>query len=182
MEPLERTGMTPYLAALAEAMSLIGPTGLILGQSVLAGGTAIRETLAHLPDAQLLELPVFEETQLGMSIGLSLAGVHPVVSVFPRWNFLLLAANQLVNHLDKLPEYGAGYRPRVIIRVAVGSDEPLDPGPQHLGNHSAAFRAMLRNIPVVELWKADEIVPAYRAAIERDGSTVLVEFAERYDR
>ena len=26
------------------------------------------------------------------------------VSIFPRWNFLLLAINQLVNHLDKLNE------------------------------------------------------------------------------
>lgn len=175
--------MTPYTRALRDAMSLVAePDGaLILGQAVLAGGTAQRETLSHLPDSKLLELPVFEETQLGMSIGLSLAGVRPVLSVFPRWNFLLCATNQLVNHLDRLPEYGRGYAPRVLIRVAVGSDEPLNPGPQHLGNFSAAFRQMLRHVRIVELEAADAVVSAYRDALCYEGSSILVEFARLYD-
>ena len=48
-----------------------------------------------------LELPVTEEMQMGMTIGLLMNGYIPV-SIFPRWNFMLLAINQLVNHLDKL--------------------------------------------------------------------------------
>ena len=40
---------------------------------------------------------------MGMTIGLLMAGKIPV-SIYPRWNFLLLAINQLVNHLDKLTE------------------------------------------------------------------------------
>jgi pyruvate/2-oxoglutarate/acetoin dehydrogenase E1 component len=156
------------------------PNAVAVGQAIVAGGTAQRETFEHVDQSKLLELPVFEECQLGMSIGLSLQGVHPVLSVFPRWNFLLLAANQLVNHMDRLHEFGRGYAPQVIVRVAVGSDEPLNPGPQHLGNFSAAFRLMLRNTPVVELEDAEQVVPAYRRALASRGSSVLVEFASKY--
>ena len=94
-----------------------------------------------------------------MSIGLALDGMLPV-SVFPRWNFLLLAANQLVNGLDAIPRYSA-YRPKVIVRVAVGTDKPLrsrPPAPSE--THSAAFRLMLRAVEVVQLKDAAEIVPS----------------------
>ncbi len=174
--------MSAYTSALCEAMSLVmaQPDAVAVGQAIVAGGTAQRETFEHVDQSKLIELPVAEEMQLGLSIGLSLQGVHPVLSVFPRWNFLLLAANQLINHMDRMHEFGRGYAPRVIVRVAVGSDEPLNPGPQHLGNFSAAFRSMLRNTPVVELEDAEQIVPAYRRALRSAGSTVLVEFARLY--
>ena len=59
---------------------------LFLGQSVAYPGNVIYKTLAHLPANKKIELPVFEETQLGMSIGLAMEGYIPV-SVFPRFNF-----------------------------------------------------------------------------------------------
>ena len=81
----------------------------------------------------------------------AIGGTIPV-SIFPRWNFLLLAANQLVNHLDKLPIYSnGGYRPKVIIRTAVATDQPLDPGPQHLGDYSGPFAEMLATVRVARL-------------------------------
>ena len=39
--------------------------------------------------------------QMGITIGMLMSGYVPI-SIYPRWNFLLLAINQLVNHLDKL--------------------------------------------------------------------------------
>ena len=42
-----------------------------------------------------------EELQMGITTGLALNGSIPV-SIFPRWNFLMLAMNQLINHLDKI--------------------------------------------------------------------------------
>ncbi len=172
-----------YTSALREAMSLVcaAPGAVVLGQSVLAGGTAMRETLEHVDQSKLIELPVFEQCQLGMSIGLSFGGAHPVLSVFPRWNFLLCATDMLVNHLDKLPMMGKGYRPRVLIRVAVGSDRPLDPGQQHLGDFSHAFINILQTVKLNRLQYASDIIPAYRQALEANHSTILVEYAARYD-
>ena len=120
---------------------------------------------------------------MGFSIGLALQGTIPI-SVYPRWDFLLLAANQLVNHLDKIPIVsGGGFRPKVIIRVSVGSTQPLNPGPQHCQNHTEAFKKMLQTVEVMDLQEADQIFPAYYRAMTRtDGkSTLLVEHADYYN-
>jgi hypothetical protein len=70
--------------------------------------------------------------------------------------------------------------PKVIIRVAVGSEYPIDPQCQHKGNFANAFRSMLKNIEVIELNEPEEIVLAYEKALNREDmvSTILVEFAD----
>jgi pyruvate/2-oxoglutarate/acetoin dehydrogenase E1 component len=172
--------MGTYYEELRNAMTMLAkyPRSIFLGQSVREKGTGMTDSFSAVSREKLLELPVAEDLQLGLSIGLALDGMLPV-SVYPRWNFLLLATNQLVLHLDKLPLYSA-YKPKVIIRVAVGTDKPLDPGPQHLSDYSAAFRLMLRTVEIVQLKNAAEIVPAYRAAAEDNGSTILVEYPSEY--
>lgn len=171
--------MTAYFDALRDAMSLCHAQGAIfMGQSVLAGGTALHRTLAHLPEDSRIELPVFEDTQLGMATGISLAG-GLVVTCYPRINFLLLAINQLVLHLDALPRY-SDYRPKVIIRTAVATSTPLDPGPQHLGDYSRMLVGMLETVFVKRLLRAESIVPAYEEALGFPGSTLLVEYSEKY--
>lgn len=65
---------------------------------------------------------------MGMSIGLALGGFLPV-STYPRFDFLLLAFNQMINHLDKFPIItDKQFYPKVIIRVLVGAKKPLDDG------------------------------------------------------
>lgn len=163
-----------YADELAAAMRLLAEDSrtIFLGQAVAYPGTAQSGTLADIP--RRVEMPVAEEFQMGVSIGLALTGLVPV-SIFPRWNFLLLAASQIVNHLDKLPRM-SGYRPKVIIRVSAGADKPMHPGPQHLGDYSAAFERMLETVTVVRLDYASKVVPAYREALARDGSTILTEY------
>lgn len=175
--------MTTYLDRLAEAMTVLGrdERTIFMGQAVAYPGTGMTRTFVGVPREKLLELPVFEDTQLGMAIGLSLAGYVPIC-VYPRINFLLLAMSQLVLHLDALPRY-SDYRPRVIIRTAVAHPEPLNPGAQHLGDYAPALRTMLRNVEVRPLmWGSSEIVPAYGAALNADHSTILVEYHELYDK
>lgn len=173
--------MSAYFDELCRAMEMLAahPRSVFIGQAVACEGTAMRRTLAGVVPAKLLELPVAEDMQMGMAIGMSLAGDLPVC-VYPRINFLLLAVNQLVLHLDKLPLYGNGWAPKVIVRTSVATPVPLDPGPQHLGDFSFGLRAMLKTVKVVTLRTADRIVPAYELAMEREGSTVLVEMAEKY--
>lgn len=170
-----------YYGELRNAMEMLGeyPRSIFLGQAVREKGTGMSASFISVPREKLLEMPVMEDAQLGMSIGLALNGDLPI-SVFPRINFLLLAVNQLVLHLDAFPRYSA-YRPRVIIRTAIGSPVPLDPGPQHTGDHSDALRMMLHTVRVVQLKEASEIVPAYRAAVEYEGGSILIEYPERYD-
>ncbi len=177
--------MTTYRNALTAAMTELGarPDALFLGQAVAYPGTGMTATLAGVPRDRLIELPVAEDLQMGMGTGLALAGFLPVL-IYPRINFLLLAINQLVLHLDKLPIYSdGGYRPRVIIRTMIASPEPMDPGPQHLGNFTQALRQMLTTVEVIELLGAIDVAPAYRHAAERaKGATLIVEHVALYDR
>jgi hypothetical protein len=70
--------------------------------------------------------------------------------------------------------------PKDIIRVAVGSERPVDPQCQHKGNFSEAFRQMTKNTEVIELFESEDIIPAYEKALNRtDGiNTILVEFGD----
>lgn len=154
---------------------------VFLGQAVRFKGTAMRETLAEVESSKLIEMPVEEEMQLGLSIGLALNGYIPI-SIFPRWNFLLLATNQIVNHLDKLKELTQlVVPPKVIVRTGIGSVNPLDPGPQHKGDFTEAFKLMAPNLNIVRLDTSKQVVEEYKRAYERtDGvSTILVEVSDK---
>lgn len=155
---------------------------VFLGQACKVSGHAISSTLEKVPMEKRIELPVFEETQLGMSTGMALEGFVPV-TMYPRFDFFILACNQLVNHLDKMQDMSKGdMKPRVIIRVSVGSKNPIDAGPQHTQNHIEAFRKMLTEVNVVDLKEPEDIFPAFKEAYENKDSksTLLVEYGEYY--
>ena len=174
-----------YFQALSDAMTWLAEQGdtVFLGQAVEVPGTAMSNTLQHVDKAKLIEMPVAEEMQMGVSIGLAMAGTVPV-SIFPRWNFLLLAVNQLVNHLDRMPKISnGGFSPKVIIRPSAGSERPLHPQYQHVGDFTDPFKAMLENIEIIRLQESEQIVNSYKRAYEReDGrSTILVEYGDYYN-
>ena len=111
-------------------------------------GTAMYNTLSTISKTKKLELPVAEEMQMGVTLGLALNGLIPV-SIYPRWNFLLLGVNQLINHIDKINDISDGeFDPRIIIRTAVGSRRPLNPQSQHLGDFTKFFKESCKNINV----------------------------------
>jgi pyruvate/2-oxoglutarate/acetoin dehydrogenase E1 component len=170
-----------YHAELTRAMALISahPKVMFFGQGVGCDGTSMSSTFNDVPMHKRVEYPVAEELQMGHCIGAAIAGWLPIC-VFPRWNFVLRAADQLVNHLDRLPIYGNGYRPKVIIRVAVPSTRPFNPGPQHDDDFTGAFRKMLRTTLVQTLDTADSVVPAYYAAMACELSTILIEYTHLY--
>ena len=91
---------------------------IFLGQSVKYSGNAIFNTLKDVDDKKKIELPVFEDVQMGLSTGLALQGFIPI-TCYPRFDFLILAMNQLVNHLDKIRHMSFNeFKPRVIIRTS----------------------------------------------------------------
>lgn len=174
-----------YFEELKKSMEFMGlhEKSIFLGQAVEVPGTAMFNTLKDIEQSKRLELPVFEDMQLGMSIGLALTG-QKVISIFPRWNFLICATNQLVSHLDKFPIITEGQvSPGIIVRTSVGSERPLFPGHQHIGNMTLAYREMLKTVEIVELKEPEEIFPSYKKAFEReDGvSTILVEYGDFYN-
>lgn len=154
---------------------------IFMGQAVAYPGTGMSNTLKDISSDKLIELPVAEEMQMGMSLGMALNG-HIPVSIFPRWNFLLCGVNQLVNHIDKLSVM-SDYKAKVIIRTSIGSERPLHPQHQHVGDYTDAFRMMCKTVEIIRLEEPEDIFPAYERALLRDDnrSTILVEYGDYYN-
>jgi pyruvate/2-oxoglutarate/acetoin dehydrogenase E1 component len=117
---------------------------------------------------------------MGMSLGMAMAGDF-VITFYPRWDFLICATNQLVNHVDKINLMSQGkWDTNMIIRLGKGSDKPLDPGHQHRGNYLAEFKSMCPNINFHDLNKWNDIEEIYKSAYENGGIHVIVEYPELY--
>ena len=174
-----------YFDELKKSMDYLGEQKdtMFLGQAVQYKGTAMTNTLKDVPSEKLLEMPVDEEMQMGITNGLAVNGTVPI-SIYPRWNFFLLTMNQTINHLDKMSDFShKEYCPKVIIRTAIGSERPLNPQTQHVGDYTKGMRAMVYNIEVIRLDEPEDVFPAYRKAYNRiDGkSTILVEWGDYYN-
>jgi len=172
-----------YFDELKRSMEWLGEQNdtIFIGQAVEYAGTGMTNTLKDVSTDKLMEMPVNEDMQMGITNGLAMNGYVPV-SIYPRWNFLLLGVNQLINHLDKLPMI-SDYKTKAIIRTAIGSERPLHPQWQHVGDYTEAFEKMLTNVEVIRLDEPEQIFEAYKKAYNRtDGkSTILVEWGDYYN-
>ncbi len=178
-----------YLEHVQKGMDLLAsdPNSIFVGQAMQFKGHAISRQVDKYPKHKLLEFPVAEEFQAGFCIGLALEGYVPI-SCYPRCNFAILAANQIVNHLDKW-ELMTGQKLKVIIKMLVGAREPMDPGHQHKANYAEAFDKMCDHIPVYDLTlnsrtiaegRYDWIDGTYAAAFESYESCIIVEDTQLY--
>ena len=161
---------------------------IFLGQAVNYSGNAMFNTTKDIPNDKKIELPVFEDIQMGMSLGMAYEGVVPITS-YPRFDFLICAVNQLVNHVDKMTIISEGqYQPRIIIRTSIGSRIPLDAGEQHTQDHTQAFKNLLKRVHVVVLDEWHDIFPAFQHAYEREPVskydslvTLMIEWGDHYN-
>lgn len=169
-----------YKDTLSSVMTELGTKQdtIFIGQQILYAGNPMSTTLNNVPKEKMIELPVMEETQMGMSLGIAMTG-KTVITFYPRWDFIICAANQLINHVDKY-ELMTGHKINLIIRLGKGSDKPLDPGHQHKGNYFNEFKNMCKNISFYDLTSHDLIENAYYTAYKQGGVSVLVEYPELY--
>lgn len=165
-------------------MTVMGqdPRTVFIGYNVGYGGLA-NGTLKNVPKERRIETPVAENLMMGMAIGMALNGHKPVV-YYERFDFILNAADAIVNHLDKIRLMSGGeYSPNVIIRVLVGGTQsPLFTGPTHTQDFTEAFKKLV-NFPVVSLTCADQVYMAYAKAFEalNQHSSMLVEYRDLYE-
>jgi len=168
-----------YLEEIDKGMRLLAESNTtIIGQAVKYKGHAITRQAAFWPEHKRIELPVAEEMQTGIALGMSVNG-DTVVSIYPRMNFLICAANQLLNHLDKWELMGCGV-PHVILKAVIGSEFPLDPGHQHKANWASEIKSMCDKINVFDLKYAHQVLPAYSFAQAVRGVHLLVEHGDLY--
>jgi pyruvate/2-oxoglutarate/acetoin dehydrogenase E1 component len=156
---------------------------IFIGQSVKYPGNSIYNTLKTIPKNKKIEVPVFEDVQMGLSTGLAIQGFLPI-TCYPRFDFFLLAFNQLINHLDKIRQMSKDeIKVKIIIRVAVGSKKPLNAGPQHTQNYSKFLKKILSEVELIELKKAKEIFPIYKKIYKEklNKSYIVVEYSDLYE-
>lgn len=171
---------TKYQEAIVKAMNKLAKEEktIFLGQTIVYGGSPMFNSCKEVSSNKKIEMPVFEDTQMGMSIGLALEGFIPI-SIFPRIDFLICAINQLVNHLDKVKEMSHGeFCSGVIIRTQLGNTKPLYPGCQHCGDYTEGLKKMLKNVKVLRPKSADAVEVDYKTALERakkGKSTLIIE-------
>lgn len=177
---MDQIKLTPYKDALTSIMIELGneDNTIFIGQQIIYPGNPMSTTLTHVDADKMVEVPVMEESQLGMSLGLAMTGLK-VITFYPRWDFILLATNQLVNHVDKF-KLMTGQTIHLIIRLGKGSDKPLDPGHQHKGNYFKEFSSMCPNCRFYDLTTVEKIKQSYAIAKNEPGIHILVEYPELY--
>lgn len=171
-----------YKDALTNVMTELGKMDntIFIGQQLLWHGNPMSTTVGDVPKEKIIEVPVMEESQMGMSLGMAMAGKF-VVTFYPRWDFLICAANQLINHVDKLELMSGGkWKINMIIRLAKGSDTPIDPGHQHKGNYIEEFKSLCKHIEFHDLKTPLDIELAYKYAIQNGGINCIIEYPELY--
>lgn len=173
---------TPYKDALTNSMNFLNEKQdtIFIGQQIVYPGNPMSTTLNNVSKDKMIELPVMEESQMGMSLGMAMQGKF-VITFYPRWDFLICASNQLINHVDKISLMSNGkWNPNMIIRLGKGSDKPLDPGHQHKGNYFNEYKSLCKNMNFYDLRDWKDIEDVYKSAYEKGGVYVLVEYPELY--
>ena len=109
---------------------------------------------------------------------MSFEGFLPVV-YFERHDFILVAMDAIVNHIDKIERISHGeYKVPVIIRAITA-----DAGPFYSGiTHSQDFTSMLCeavSFPVVDP-NGGEILDAFRKAANSNRPAIIIERKSKY--
>ena len=181
-QKIKKMSQSLYKDALTTAMTELGKLDntMFIGQQLLWHGNPMSTTVGEVPKEKMIEVPVMEESQMGMSLGMAMAGKF-VITFYPRWDFLICATNQLVNNVDKIVGMSkVEWNPHMIIRIGKGSDKPLDPGHQHKGNYIDEFKSMCKNIEFHDLKTPTDIELAYKYVLNEGGIHCLVEYPELY--
>lgn len=145
-------------------------------------GSKMYGTLQDVVEDCTIESPVSENLMVGLAMGMSLEGLKPVVC-FERHDFILLALDAIVNHLDKMPWLsGDQFDFNVVIRAIVGSKTPLQAGVQHTQDYSTILRKMLTHVKVLEPKTPKEYINAWKTHAGQGKPVIFIEHKDWYDR
>ena len=154
-------------------MAELGDEGAIfIGYSLIPGDAM--GTLKNVPDNQKIETPVAENLMVGLAIGMSFEGFKPVV-YFERHDFMMVAADAICNHMDKIERISHGkFKVPVILKTVVDDGGLFYSGPTHSQDFTKVFREMV-DFPVLDAHTPDEALDMYRYAKDSDGPVMIVE-------
>ena len=168
-----------YKDAVLESMTNLGSDKdfMCIGYNVLYGDAM--GTLKHVASDKKIETPVAENLMMGLAIGCSFEGFKPIV-YFERHDFMMVAMDAIVNHLDKIERISHGeYKTPIIIRAITA-----DAGPFYSGiTHSQDFTKTLEeavDFPVITPTTGPEVLQAFKGAFESGRPSIIIERKSLY--
>lgn len=170
-----------YKDAVKNAMEMIEamPNSVFVGYNLKYGSKSYG-SLTDVKPNKIIEMPVAEQLMTGLATGMAMSGWLPVL-IFERHDFLLLATDQIINHLIKMKSMTRGaYDPKVIIRAIVGGTVPFYPGQQHDQDFSNIFQDCT-NLTMIKPKTADEVHEAYDLAVTTNGPVLISEERDLYN-
>jgi pyruvate/2-oxoglutarate/acetoin dehydrogenase E1 component len=167
-----------YKDAMNESMAKLGDEGCIfIGYNTFYGNCM--GTTKTVSDDQKLETPVAENLMAGLAIGMSFEGFKPVL-YFERHDFMLVAADAIGNHIDKIERISHGeYKVPVIIRAVTADAGPFYSGPTHSQDFTKVFQELV-GFPVIDPQTGDEVLQAYEFAKNNTGPTMIIDRKSKY--
>lgn len=153
---------------------------IFLGEGLI-DASPIYGTMINVPKNKVIEMPIAENLIVGASIGLALEGYIPVV-VFQRMDFMLCAADAIINHLCLMPKMSGGrITLPVIIRTVVGSQDikKFNVGMQHSKDLTYIFSPYINTITLKPEYNVKEL---YLKQLEHPEPVMIVEWKDDYEK
>lgn len=167
-----------YKDAIVQSMTELGKEGAIFIGYNVAYGDAMG-TLKGVPKEQKLETPVAENLMAGLAIGMSFEGFIPVL-YYERHDFMLVASDAIINHIDKIERISHGeFKVPVIIRAVTADAGPFYSGITHSQDFTELFRSSV-SFPVIDPVTGSDVLQAVRGARESGRPMMLIERKSRY--
>jgi pyruvate dehydrogenase E1 component alpha subunit len=162
-----------YKEAINQCMTNLGKEGAIFIGYNVARGDAMG-TLKNVPMDQKLETPVAENLMTGLAIGMSFEGFLPVI-YFERHDFMLVAADAIGNHIDKIERISHGeFKVPIIIRAVTADGGPFYSGPTHQQDFTEVFRKLV-SFPVIDPKDGVQVLKAYETFKHLNGPIMIIE-------
>ncbi len=148
---------------------------VFIGEGLINAGR-IYGTMTKVPTKKCIEMPIAENLIVGAAIGLAIEGYRPIV-VFQRMDFMLVAADAIINHLALIPKMsGDRIKLPVILRAIIGNqDLGFDVGLQHKADYTNIFEPYIHTVPFT---CPEDVTFHYKSASK---VTYPVLFIERYN-
>ena len=167
-----------YKDAMIQSMTELGKEGAIFIGYNVKYGNAIG-TLKNVPDDQKLETPVAENLMAGLAIGMSFEGFIPVL-YYERHDFMLVAADAIVNHIDKIERISHGeFKCPVLIRAVTADAGPFYSGITHSQDFTNVFKEAV-SFPVEDPVTGVDVLNAVKSARLSGRPAMLIERKSRY--
>ncbi len=156
---------------------------IVIGEDIIdpyGGAFKVTQGLSDRFGDRVMTTPISEAAIVGIANGMALRGLRPVVEIM-FGDFVLLAADQILNHAAKLRAmYGDDVTCPITVRTPMGGRRGYGP------THSQSLEKLFLGAPGLEVVAPCEVHPVgellRRAVIESEDPTLFIENKSMYAR